>query len=149
VTGYSATPLACKLGIKDDMTLVLLNAPGDLLDDLPSSVTVKHRAGGRADVVVAFFTRRAKVEARLDSLAAMVFPSGSLWIAWPKRTSGRETDLTDNAVREAALHRGLVDNKVCAVDATWSALRLVWRRENRGGIVVGLQGRGLRRRRSS
>jgi hypothetical protein len=62
----------------------------------------------------------------------MVFPAGGLWIAWPKKASGMATDLTDNVIREAALPRGLVDHKVCAIDATWSGLRLVWRRERRG-----------------
>jgi hypothetical protein len=62
----------------------------------------------------------------------MVFPSGGLWIAWPKKSSGMATDMTDHMVREAAIARGLVDNKVCAVDDTWTALRLVWRVERRG-----------------
>jgi hypothetical protein len=94
---------------------------------------VKRRAGGHVDVAVAFFTSAAILEKRLDALAAMIFPAGGLWIAWPKKTSGIATDLGDNSVRAAALPRGLVDNKVCALDATWSALRLVWRRENRAG----------------
>jgi hypothetical protein len=61
----------------------------------------------------------------------MIFPSGGLWVAWPKKASGRKTDLTDGVVRQAVLERGLVDNKVCAVDETWSALRFVWRRQQR------------------
>jgi len=65
------------------------------------------------------------------TLALVMAPTGGLWIAWPKKSSGVATDLSDNAIRAAALPRGLVDNKVCALDATWSALRLVWRRENR------------------
>jgi hypothetical protein len=92
---------------------------------------VKRRAGGHVDVAVAFFTSAAMLEKRMDALGAMIFPAGGLWIAWPKKTSGVATDLSDNAVRAAALPLGLVDNKVCALDATWSALRLVWRRENR------------------
>ncbi len=91
------------------------------------------RAVWAADVVLAFFTEAAELERRLDRLGAMVFPAGGLWIAWPKRTSGVATDLTDHAVRASALPRGLVvDDKVCAVDATWTGLRLVWRRELRG-----------------
>jgi hypothetical protein len=85
--------------------------------------------------VVAFFTKTATLEDRLDALGAMIFPAGGLWIAWPKRASGVSTDLSDHAVRAAALPRGLVDNKVCALDETWSALRLVWRREKRGGAA--------------
>ncbi len=85
-----------------------------------------------ADVVLAFFTEAVELEPRLDRLGAMVFPAGGLWIAWPKRTSGVPTDLTDHAVRALALPRGLVDNKVCAVDGTRTGLRLVWRVELRG-----------------
>jgi hypothetical protein len=83
--------------------------------------------------VVAFFTSTGTLEKRVDPLGAMIFPAGGLWIAWPKKTSGLATDLRDNAIRAAALPRGLVDNKVCALDETWSALRLVWRRESQVG----------------
>lgn len=131
VAGDPGTALARKLGIADGATLVLLNAPENLELALPSPVVVRHQARGRADVVVAFFTRVTKLEQRVDALAAVVFPSGGLWVAWPKKASGLETDLTDGAVRSVALPRGLVDNKVCAVDATWTALRLVWRLEHR------------------
>ena len=129
--GYSGTPLAKKLGITELTTLALLTAPPGWAIDLPPDVVVKRRVGGHVDVAVAFFTSAAMLEKRLDALAAMIFPAGGLWIAWPKKTSGIATDLGDNSVRAAALPRGLVDNKVCALDATWSALRLVWRRENR------------------
>ena len=88
-------------------------------------------ARGTSDVVLAFFTREAKLERRLDRLGSMIFPSGGLWIAWPKRTSGLTTDLSDQATRRVVLHTGMVDNKVCAVDETWSALRFAWRREHR------------------
>jgi hypothetical protein len=110
---------------------VLLHAPPGVLDVLPPGVAVRHRASGRADVVVAFFTERARFERRLEGLGKMIFPAGGLWIAWPKRASGVATDLSDHAVREAALPLGLVDNKVCAIDTTWTGLRLVWRRELR------------------
>ena len=92
---------------------------------------MKRQARGSADVVLAFYTRATRIESRLDRLGSMIFPAGGLWIAWPKRTSGVATDITDGAVRSMALPRGLVDNKVCAIDGTWSALRLVWRREHR------------------
>ena len=129
--GYSGTPLAKKLGVTEGTTLALVAAPAGWAIELPPDVVVKRRAGGHVDVAVAFFTSAAMLEKRLDALGAMIFPAGGLWIAWPKKTSGVATDLGDNAVRAAALPRGLVDNKVCALDATWSALRLVWRRENR------------------
>lgn len=97
------------------------------------------RLGGRADVVVAFFERRPVRERRVDALARTIFPDGGLWLAWPKRASGRSTDLSDEVVRQVALAHGLVDNKVCAIDATWSALRVVWRRQHRapGATPVG------------
>ena len=131
MAGYSGTPLAKKLGVAEGTTLALLAAPSGWAIDLPPRVAVKRRAGGHADVVVAFFTSAGTLEQRMDPLGAMIFPAGGLWIAWPKKASGVATDLSDNAIRAAALPRGLVDNKVCALDETWSALRLVWRRENR------------------
>jgi len=131
VAGGSSTPLAAKLGIREDSTVAILGAPDDLALELPPGTAVRHQARGPVDVVLAFFTQAAKLERRLDALATMVHPSGGVWIAWPKRASGMETDMTDHVVRRLALPRGLVDNKVCAVDPTWTALRLVWRVGNR------------------
>jgi hypothetical protein len=122
MAGYSGTTLATKLGVKEDTALALLYAPDGWLCALPPHVTVRRRVGGRADVVLAFFTSTAKLEQRLDALGSMVFPAGGLWIAWPKKASRMETDLSDNAVRTAGLSRGMVDNKVCAVDEIWSAV---------------------------
>ncbi|MGA2837821.1 MAG: DUF3052 domain-containing protein [Acidimicrobiales bacterium] len=127
----SGTALARKLGIGDDSVVALVGAPDGFSLDLPPGVTVKQRVRGHADVVVAFFTSATDLERRLEALGSVVFPDGGLWIAWPKRSSGVGSDITDQTVRDAALPRGLVDNKVCSVDATWSALRVVWRRENR------------------
>jgi hypothetical protein len=131
MAGYSGTPLAAKLGIKEGATVVLLDAPPGVIGELPAGVVVTRQARGRADVVVAFFTARARLEQRIGVLSKMIFPAGGLWIAWPKRTSGVATDMTENHIREVALPLGLVDNKVCAVDDTWSGLRVVWRRELR------------------
>ena len=131
MAGYSGTPLALKLGIKEGSSIALLNAPPGVITALPDGVAVRHQARGSADVVVEFATERAKLEKRIDSLGRMVYPSGGLWIAWPKRASRMQTDITDHVVREVALPRGLVDNKVCAIDETWTGLRLVWRRERR------------------
>jgi len=131
VAGYSGTPLPKKLGITGGSTLALVGAPAGVIDGLPPGVTVKRQARGPADVVVAFFTRRREFERRIDALARMIFPSGGLWIAWPKRSSGVETTMGEDVVREVALPLGLVDNKVCAIDETWSGLRVVWRRERR------------------
>ena len=82
-------------------------------------------------MLVAFFSRRPELERRLTALSRAVFPAGGLWIAWPKRASGVETDITEDVVRELALAIGLVDNKVCAIDETWSGLRLVHRLRDR------------------
>jgi hypothetical protein len=131
VAGYSGTPLAKKLGLTEGSTLLLLGAPAGVVADLPPSVTVKTQRRGRADVVVAFFTGRKELEGRVDALGQAIFPSGGLWIAWPKKSSGVATDITDHVVREVALPLGLVDNKVCAIDETWTGLRLVWRVERR------------------
>ena len=132
--GYSGTPLAKKLGIKEGHRLALLDAPDgfvDLLEGLPDDVRIGTTARGRHDVVVSFHTSRRHFERRLPILSRTLDVDGGLWIAWPKRTSGVETDMTEDVVREVALPTGLVDNKVCAVDDTWSGLRVVWRRELR------------------
>jgi hypothetical protein len=134
-SGYSGTPLPRKLGIKPGHRVALLGAPDDFesatLGELPDGVRVARRAGGKADVIVSFHTARAGLERRLPALRAMMEPDAGLWIAWPKRTSKVPTDITEDVLREVALPTGLVDNKVCAVDATWSGLRLVIRLEYR------------------
>jgi hypothetical protein len=130
-SGYSGTPLPKKLGIIAGSTVALVGAPAGLLDDLPAGVTVKRQARGKADVVVAFFTEQRDIERRIDALGRMIFPAGGLWVAWPKKASGVATTMNENVVRAVALPLGLVDNKVCAIDETWSGLRVVWRRERR------------------
>ena len=131
MAGYSGTPLPKKLGIVEGSTLALVSAPPGVINGLPPDVTVRRQARGKADVVVAFFTERRDFERRIEALARMIFPSGGLWVAWPKRSSGRTTTMDEHVVREVALPLGLVDNKVCAIDETWSGLRVVWRRERR------------------
>ena len=132
--GYSGTPLARKLGIKPEARLGLVSAPDsfeEMLGELPAAVVVRRRLVGAFDVVVAFCTRRAELERRLSRWCASIDPDGGLWLAWPKRASAVATDLSDDIVRELGLAAGLVDNKVCAIDATWSALRFVYRRADR------------------
>jgi hypothetical protein len=134
--GYSGTPLATKLGIKAGHAVALLNAPDGfeaILEGLPEGVTLRSAARGTNDVLVSFHTRRADLEQRLPALLGAMDVDGGLWIAWPKKASGVPTDITEDTVREVALPLGLVDNKVCAIDDTWSALRVVWRRELREG----------------
>ena len=132
--GYSGTPLDRKLGIEPGHRLALLGAPDGFVGEtlvLPGGVRVRRRAGGTADVIVSFHTRRADLARRLPALRAMMAPAAGLWIAWPKRAARMATDMTEDAVREIALPTGLVDNKVCAIDATWSGLRLVIRLRDR------------------
>jgi hypothetical protein len=135
--GYSGTPLPRKLGIKPGARVALLRAPEGFdatLGELPEGIAVAHRLGGaRRDVLVAFFTERAQLSARLPALRDALATDGGLWIAWPKRASGVATDLDENRVRELGLEAGLVDNKVCAIDQTWSGLRFVFRLADRPG----------------
>lgn len=134
MAGYSGTPLVQKLGIKPGYRLLLLGAPEGFdatLGTLPDGVTVRTAARGTADVVVLFTTGRALLEARIDTLGAAVFPDGAIWVAWPKKAAKVPTDMTEDVVREVCLTRGLVDNKVCAIDETWSGLHVVHRVERR------------------
>ena len=132
--GYSGTPLPRKLGITPDARLAILGAPesfGATLGELPDGVRVRDRARGPLDLIVAFFTERRALERRLPALRDALDPAGGVWIAWPKRASGVQTDITEDVVREIALADGLVDTKVCAIDETWSGLRLVFRLRDR------------------
>ncbi|HEX9943998.1 MAG TPA: DUF3052 domain-containing protein [Thermoanaerobaculia bacterium] len=135
MAGYSGTPLPKKLGIREGLRVALIGAPEgfeSILDPLPAKVTLARRIGPPPLDVILFFTkRRADLEKRFPSLAAAVAPSGGLWIAWPKKSSGVPTDLTETVVREIGLASGLVDNKVCAVDDVWSGLRFVVRLKDR------------------
>jgi hypothetical protein len=134
VAGYSATPLAKKLGIKEGNRVAFPSAPAGfdaLLGELPSGVNVRSRVSGRLDVIVFFTKSRGELERRLRVLRRAMDPAAGLWIAWPKRSSGVETDMTEDVARELGLANRLVDNKVCAIDETWSGLRLVIRLEDR------------------
>lgn len=136
MAGYSATPLARKLGIKTGHVIALLDAPSgfaDLLEPLPEGTrTAASLAdGGPFDVVVGFTTRRGTLERWVSEVRPALDPAGGFWVAWPKKASKVPTEVTDHVVREVALPTGLVDNKVCAIDETWTGLRLVIRRELR------------------
>ena len=134
--GYSGTPLPKKLGIKPGHRVLLLSAPEHFEDttlgELAEGVKVGRRLTGKADVIVSFHDRRAPLARRMPQLRALMEPAAGLWIAWPKRASKAPTDLTEDVVRELALANVLVDNKVCAIDETWSGLRLVIRLADRG-----------------
>jgi hypothetical protein len=132
--GYSSTPLARKLGVKPDTRLALVHAPDDvdaLLEPLPDGVRVRRMARGPVEVVVAFFTSARRLEREIGRLKDVIVVDGGLWLAWPKKSSGVATDLAFDIVQRAGLDVGLVDNKVAAIDATWSALRFVVRRADR------------------
>lgn len=134
MAGYSGTPLPKKLGIKPGARLGLLKAPEDFaatLGALPEGVTTRTTARGPFDVVLYFTTAHADLERRFDALARTLDQAGGLWIAWPKRASGVPTDLNENVIRDIGLAAGLVDNKVCAIDDTWSGLRFVIRVKDR------------------
>jgi hypothetical protein len=131
----SGTPLPRKLGIKHGQRIAFINAPpafaealGALPDDVEQPRTTLR---GPLDLVVAFFTERRALERRLPRLIAALDPAGALWVAWPKRAARVETDLTENVVRDLGLAAGVVDVKVCAIDATWSGLKLVVRVRDR------------------
>jgi len=129
---YAGTPLPRKLGIKPGSVVALVNAPDGLegrLGPLPEGVVLRRGARGRCDLVVWFTRSRAEVERRIVKLGEFT-GRGGLWVVWPKRASGVESDLTQAEVRRIGLARGLVDYKVCSIDETWSGLRFT-RRERR------------------
>jgi hypothetical protein len=136
MAGYSGTPLPRKLGIKPGHRVALLGAPAGferVLGDVPEGVSFARELGGNKafDVIVLFSVAARELRRRFEASARRLEPNGGLWVAWPKRASGVVTDVTESTVREVALAAGLVDNKVCAVDDTWSGLRCVIRLADR------------------
>lgn len=134
--GYSNTPLAKKLGIAAGHRVALLGAPTGFeatLGALPFDTAVQTTLTGRApfNVVICFIVWRADLERKLSSIRKRMDPTAGFWVAWPKKASGVSTDMSDNVIRDVALPTGLVDNKVCAIDETWSGLRLVIRLDAR------------------
>ncbi len=135
MAGYSGTPLPKKLGIKEGARVSLVSAPDGFADaalgGLPSASAIVADGETGVDVVVWFVEWMAGFEAGFAAQAARLTYAGGLWIAWPKRASGRPTDLNENLIRDVGLAAGLVDNKVCAIDETWSGLRFVYRLADR------------------
>lgn len=129
MAGYSGTPLPKKLGIKDDSRVLLVGAPDGFAATL--GVATATRAGKAHDVIVVFATDRKVLDKHIAKLEKTIFPDGAIWAAWPKKASKVPTDITEDTVRDICLPRGLVDIKVCAIDDTWSGLKLVWRKELR------------------
>jgi hypothetical protein len=134
---YSGTSLPRKLGIGEDDEVVVIGAPYGFSDRLEALVGDEAQirtdlgAAAKFDVIIFFVTWRDELESQLDLLRARMAPACGLWIAFPKRASKVPTDMTDHVIREIALPTGLVDNKVCAIDQTWTGVRLVIRRELR------------------
>jgi hypothetical protein len=133
--GYSGTPLPRKLGIAPGSRVLLVGAPEDFAEQTfgPLPGVELHRRAGRSpyDVVLAFAPDRRALTARFEPASRRLTTAGGLWIAWPKRSSGVSTDLDENVVRDHGLAVGLVDVKVCAIDATWSGLKFVVRLRDR------------------
>ncbi|HUO49544.1 MAG TPA: DUF3052 domain-containing protein [Acidimicrobiales bacterium] len=130
--GYSGTPLAKKLGIKPAHVVALVGAPGGWeVPELPADVVVRRGMRSRADVVVAFVRRAVELDAVLATVVPKLGSADSLWVAWPRRAGGHDSDVTENLLRELLLPTGLVDVKVAALDQNWSGLRFVRRRELR------------------
>jgi hypothetical protein len=134
MAGYSKTPLAQKLGIKPGTKVAALNPPADyrkLLAPLPADVLFGDKAKAGSNFVHLFVRERRILEKELKRLRKLLDDAGVLWISWPKKSSGVATDITEDVIREVCLPLGFVDIKVCAVDETWSGLKLMIRRENR------------------
>ncbi|HSL21120.1 MAG TPA: hypothetical protein VK886_06260 [Vicinamibacterales bacterium] len=136
--GYSGTPLPRKLEIKDGSRIALVGAPADFEDalgTLPPGAKLRRGIAAPRDLTIWFVTSRKQLEGDLRRMAPPrdAAAPGHLWIAWPKRTSGMATDLTEDVLREVVLPIGMVDRKVCAIDETWSGLLFSWRR---GGSVL-------------
>lgn len=138
MAGYSGTPLPRKLGLREGSTLLVAGAPPGFAEALaPLPPGTRDAGDGEADVIVLFATEAAALVAAFDAHLTRLAPGGGLWVAWPKRSSGVPTDLTEDRLRELFLPTGLVDNKVCAIDETWSGLRFVRRRPGKGGSGKG------------
>lgn len=130
MAGYSGTPQSQKLGLTPGVTWDVVDAPDGWAFEVEPDPAL-HRDDD-ADVVLAFVTTADEVRRGLEQLERRIFPDGALWVAWPRKAAGHRSDVDENLVRDTALLRGLVDVKVAALDVDWSALKIVWRRENRG-----------------
>ena len=138
MAGYSGTPLIRKLGIRPQEQVLAINAPKNykkLLGDLPEGASVVDRITN-ANFIHLFVRRRANLAKELPRLRNKLTDTGTLWVSWPKKSSGVPTDVTEDVIREVALPLGVVDTKVCAVDETWSGLKLMIRRTNRRSIIT-------------
>ena len=134
MAGYSGTPLAKKLGIKPGSRLAVTGGPknyAELIAPLPEGVQFERAVGANTDVAHIFATERAKLGQALRASLKKMKPDAAIWVSWPKKAAQVQTDITEDTIREIALPMGLVDIKVCAVDETWSGLKLVLRKAKR------------------
>jgi hypothetical protein len=134
MAGYSGTPLPKKLEIKEGTHVALVGAPADfakVLGKLPPGATLRRGVSGSRDLTIWFVTSRRQLEGDLRKIAPPREGEhpGHMWVAWPKKSSGMKSDLTEDVLREVVLPIGMVDRKVCAVDETWSGLLFSWRRK--------------------
>ncbi|HEX9878431.1 MAG TPA: DUF3052 domain-containing protein [Gammaproteobacteria bacterium] len=132
--GYSGTPLGKKLGVKESFRIKTRNAPAGyarMLEPLPDGVAISQRLRPPIDLWHIFSRSRVDLARELSTCLNEIKQGGMIWVSWPKKTSGVASDLTEDVIRELALPKGLVDVKVCAIDAIWSGLKLVIRKELR------------------
>ena len=135
VAGYSGRSVVQKLGIKPGFRIFVdgaLAAYGDVVGALPADVKIAARLKAPLDMAHVFATQAAVLRKKLPTCREAIAPDGMVWVSWPKKSSGVATDVTENVVRDAALSLGLVDIKVCAIDDTWSGLKLVIPLKQRG-----------------
>jgi hypothetical protein len=134
MAGYSGTPLPQKLGIKPGLNVVTINAPTNycrLLGTIPENVTLSDRLKADSSFVHVFIKKRSELQKTLSLLRKKIAHTGTVWVSWPKKSSGVPVDVTEDVIRAVALPLGFVDVKVCAIDETWSGLKLMVRKENR------------------
>ncbi|HVG32804.1 MAG TPA: hypothetical protein VM911_06985 [Pyrinomonadaceae bacterium] len=134
MAGYSGTPLAKKLGIKEGYRIALVNAPQNFADELgplPACVVIVKRLQPSLNLILFFAASQSELSKRFPELAKRLVPNGMLWVAWPKKSSGIATDLSFEVVQSIGLAEGMVDTKVCAVNDVWSGLRFVIRLNDR------------------
>ncbi|MEP6789027.1 MAG: DUF3052 family protein [Acidobacteriota bacterium] len=132
--GYLGTPLAKKLGIKENFVVVTIDAPRDylyLLKPIPENVTIATEPQAETDLVHLFTNSRDELFSKLAEYVRLIKQDGAIWVSWYKKAAKLPTEISEDTVREAAFPLGLVDVKVCAVDDRWSGLKLVIRKENR------------------
>jgi hypothetical protein len=137
MAGYSGTPLPKKLGIKEGSRIALVNAPKNFeseLGELPDNVQFIKGAGKSLDIILFFVLNERALVRDFSKLAGRLTANGMLWIAWPKKSSGVVTDLTEQRVQRIGLDAGLIDVKVCAIDETWSGLKFVYRLKDRSSL---------------